>query len=178
MTAQAWAAALGAAAAIVVCSAMDAPVRAQQARGPLPFEPLGTSDEAIFPAFEGWGPLQDGERVFLLGYYNRNKRQPLDIPIGPDNRIEPGGPDRGQPTHFETGRQHGVFAIRVPKDFGTGKLTWTLTANGQTLTQPSSPRAQTRPSSNWTRSRAGSVTRFLSSSRCSNSPRSTALPVS
>jgi hypothetical protein len=25
-----------------------------------------------------------------------------------------------------------VFAIKVPKDFGTNKLTWTLTANGQT----------------------------------------------
>lgn len=120
-----------AAAVGVVCAGL-ASVGAQQARGPLPLEPLGTSDEAIFPAFEGWGPLQDGERVFLLGYYNRNKREAVDIPIGPNNRIEPGGPDHGQPTHFETGRQHGVFAIRVPKDLGTDKLTWTLTANGQT----------------------------------------------
>jgi hypothetical protein len=43
----------------------------------------------------------------------------LDIPIGPDNSIEPGGPDYGQPTHFLTGRQYGMFAILVPKDFGT-----------------------------------------------------------
>ncbi len=27
---------------------------------------------------------------------------------------------------------HGVFAIRVPKDFGNKKLTWTITVNGQT----------------------------------------------
>ena len=56
------------------------------------------------------------------------------MPIGPDNRIEPGGPDFGQPTHFLSGRQWGMFAITVPKDFGTKKLTWTLTANGHTST--------------------------------------------
>jgi hypothetical protein len=97
-------------------------------------EPLGNAGEAIFPAFEGWGPLKDGSNVLLVGYFNRNKTQALDIPIGPENRIEPGGPDFGQPTHFEPGRQYGVFAIQVPKDFGTKKLTWTLTANGHTST--------------------------------------------
>jgi hypothetical protein len=96
-------------------------------------EPLGTTGEAIYPAFEGWGPLKDGTNVLLVGYFNRNK-EALDIPIGPDNRIEPGGPDYGQPTHFHSGREWGVFAIPVPKDFGTKKLTWTLTANGHTST--------------------------------------------
>jgi hypothetical protein len=99
---------------------------------PLPLEPLGNVNEAIFPALEGWGPHKDGANVILLGYFNRNKNQEIDIPVGPNNRIEPGGPDYGQPTHFETGRKHGVFAIPVPKDFGTKKLTWTITANGQT----------------------------------------------
>jgi hypothetical protein len=97
-------------------------------------EPLGNAGEAVFPAFEGWGPIKDGSSVLLIGYFNRNKQQALDIPIGPDNRIEPGGPDFGQPTHFEPGRQYGVFSIQVPKDFGTKRLTWTLTANGHTST--------------------------------------------
>ena len=96
-------------------------------------EPLGTTGEAVYPAFEGWGPLKDGTNVLLIGYFNRNK-EAVDIPIGPDNRIEPGGPDYGQPTHFHSGREWGVFAIPVPKDFGTKKLTWTLTANGHTST--------------------------------------------
>ena len=48
----------------------------------------------------------------------------------------PGGPDQGQPTHFLTGRQWGMFAVKVPADFGTNKLTWTLVANGQTLDHP------------------------------------------
>jgi len=105
---------------------------AQLTRAPLVLEPLGSTGEAIYPALEGWGPDKNGDTLILLGYYNRNKTQELDIAIGPGNRIEPGGPDFGQPTHFYAGRQHGVFAIKVPKDFGTQKLTWTLTANGQT----------------------------------------------
>jgi hypothetical protein len=95
-------------------------------------EPLGNTGEAIYATFEGWGPTKDGSAVLLLGYFNRNKDQSVDIPIGPDNRIEPGGPDFGQPTHFHPGRQYGVFAIPMPKDFGTKRLTWTLTANGHT----------------------------------------------
>ena len=93
-------------------------------------EPVVNSGGPIYAAFEGWGPLKDGTNALLLGYFNRNKGQIIDIPIGPDNNIEPGGPDFGQPTHFLTGRQYGMFAITVPKDFGTKRLTWTIVANG------------------------------------------------
>lgn len=102
-----------------------------QTQAPLPLEPLGIRGEAVFPALEGWFPNADGTFTILLGYYNRNQSQILDIPVGPNNRIEPGGPDRGQPTHFLIRRQYGVFSIIVPKDFGNTKLTWTLVANGQ-----------------------------------------------
>ena len=37
---------------------------------------------------------KDGSTVILLGYYNRNRTQAVDIPIGPNDRIEPGGPDQ------------------------------------------------------------------------------------
>ncbi|MGH9256264.1 MAG: hypothetical protein ACRD3C_17035 [Vicinamibacterales bacterium] len=129
--------ALAAVAALVAAAlwAMAAPIQAQLPRPPLVLEPLGVRGEAIFPAFEGWGPDKSGENLMLLlGYYNRNKEQELVIPIGPDNRIEPNGPDFGQPTHFYTGRQHGVFTIKVPKSFGNARFTWSLTANGQTST--------------------------------------------
>lgn len=119
-------------ASVVLISAQQpSPTPQPSTRQPLPLEPLGATGEAIFPAFEGWGPHRDGSIVLLLGYYNRNKAGPVDIPVGPNNRIEPGGPDYGQPTHFEPSRAHGVFAIRVPKDFGNRRLTWTLTVNGQ-----------------------------------------------
>ena len=120
------------AAALVVCgSVIAAAAGEQKPREPLPAEPMGSGAEAIFPVLEGWGPHKDGSTVILLGYYNRNRSTSFDIPIGPDNRIEPGGPDYGQPTHFEPFQQHGVFAIKVPPGFGTSKLTWTLKVNGQ-----------------------------------------------
>jgi hypothetical protein len=100
----------------------------------LPGAPVGARGEAIFPAFEAWGPHKDGQNVIMIGYYNRNKDQALDIPVGPNNRVEPGGPDMGQPTHFEPGRHYGVFSIPVPKDAANRKYTWTIVANGQTST--------------------------------------------
>lgn len=102
----------------------------------LPFEPPHNSGQSITGAFEGWFPNADGTFSILLGYYNRNLKQTVDIPAGPDNRIEPGGPDHGQPTHFLPGRQWGVFTITVPKDFGDKKMTWTITVNGKTTTIP------------------------------------------
>jgi len=104
----------------------------------LPMEPPHDSGQSVTGAFEGWFGNPDGSYSLLLGYYNRNTKQELDIAIGPNNRIEPGGPDQGQPTHFLTGRQWGVFTVTVPKDFGTKKLTWTLLANGQTTVIPTS----------------------------------------
>ena len=104
----------------------------------LPLEPDHESGASITGAFEGWFQNADGTFSLLLGYFNRNTKQELDIPVGPDNRIEPGGPDYGQPTHFLLGRQWGIFTIRVPADFGNKKLTWTIVANGQPMTIPTS----------------------------------------
>lgn len=119
--------------AAVVSGCLAVSVSAQGPRLPMPLEPIGNSEEAIFPAYQGWGQSLDGKSYYIvLGYMNRNRRTTVEIPIGPNNRIEPGGPDMGQPTVFEPGLQKVVFAIQVPKDFGTKKLTWTLVANGQT----------------------------------------------
>jgi hypothetical protein len=89
---------------------------------------------SITGAFEGWFYNKDGSQSLLIGYFNRNTKQELDIPVGANNRIEPGGPDLGQPTHFLAGRQFGVFAIKVPKDFAGKELAWTVVANGQVNT--------------------------------------------
>lgn len=102
----------------------------------LAMEPLKDSGQNIYPAFEGWYINSDGSYTLLIGYYNRNKKEELDIPIGPDNKVEPGGPDQGQPTHFVVGRGWGTMAIRVPKDFGDKKIVWTITANGKTVSIP------------------------------------------
>ena len=122
-------------AAILACWAL-APAAGQPK--PLAMEPLHNSGQGVTGAFEGWFQNPDGTYSILFGYFNRNLREELDIPIGPNNRIEPGGPDRGQPTHFLTRRQWGVFTVTVPKDFGSQKLTWTLAANHQTNVIPAS----------------------------------------
>ena len=100
--------------------------------------PNPNARDNVTGAFEGWFKNPDGTFSLLLGYFNRNAKQVFDIPIGPDNKIEPGGPDRGQPTHFLLGRQWGMFAIKVPANFGQNKVTWTLTANGKTAVIPAS----------------------------------------
>jgi hypothetical protein len=116
----------------VLGAALSLSLAAQTPRFPMPLEPIGNANEAIFPAYEGWGELQDGSAyLIVLGYKNRNRAETIEIPIGPNNKIEPGGPDYGQPTVFAPGRQTTIFAIKVPKDFGRKKLTWTLVANGQ-----------------------------------------------
>jgi len=102
----------------------------------LPNEPRRLSGASVTPAFEGWFRNPDGSFSLLVGYYNRNQAQELDVPIGADNRIEPGGPDLGQPTHFRIGRQWGMFVLKVPSNFGQQRLTWTLVANGQSTSIP------------------------------------------
>ena len=86
----------------------------------------------IAPVYEGWERNPDGSFNLLFGYFNRNWEQRFDIPIGPDNQIEPDGPDYGQPTHFYPQRNRFLFKIRVPADFGDKELVWTLTSAGET----------------------------------------------
>ena len=89
-----------------------------------------TSGQPVWPAYEGWEKNDDGSFSFLFGYMNDNWQQELDVPAGPDNAIEPGGPDRGQPTHFQPRRNRFMFRVRVPKDWGDKELIWTLTTQG------------------------------------------------
>jgi hypothetical protein len=91
-----------------------------------------SSGQSVSPAYEGWWPNEDGSFTMFFGYMNSNWLQEFDIPIGPDNNIEPGGPDQGQPTHLFPRRNPFLFTITVPKDFGEKELIWTLTANGKT----------------------------------------------
>jgi hypothetical protein len=128
---------LGAAlAALVLLTSWPAVSAAPQKPSTLPLDPQRERGASISPAYEGWFPNADGSFSLLIGYYNRNAKEALDIPIGPNNRLSPGDADQGQPTHFEVGRQWGVFVVKVPKDFGTKTLTWTIVANGEEQSVP------------------------------------------
>jgi len=98
--------------------------------------------ELVAPVFEGWFRDETGTLMLSFGYFNRNFQQELDIPIGPDNKFDAVPPDQGQPTHFVTRRQWGVFAVPVSKQLEERLLaekksiTWTLRANNQSVTIP------------------------------------------
>lgn len=89
--------------------------------------------QAIQPIFEGWSWAPDGSINMHFGYLNRNYAETPEIPIGANNRIEPGGPDRGQPTFFYTRTNRNLFTVNVPKTWGPKEeLIWTVTFNGKT----------------------------------------------
>jgi hypothetical protein len=90
--------------------------------------------QSVIPSYEGWHPNADGTIDLWFGYLNENWQEELDIPIGPSNVIEPAeyATDAGQPTHFLPRNSRWVFAVRVPKDFGSKEVVWTLTSHGQT----------------------------------------------
>jgi len=91
-----------------------------------------TSSQNITPVYEGWRPNPDGSFELLFGYINREWDGQIAIPIGPENSMEPGGPDLGQPTNFFPRRNRFTFRIHVPKDFGSKEIVWTLTSKGRT----------------------------------------------
>ncbi|MGE3508065.1 MAG: hypothetical protein AB7N65_04200 [Vicinamibacterales bacterium] len=131
--------------ALLVCMAAAAITLAAQER-PSDIKPNDglrhASGELVAPVFEGWYRDGNGTLILSFGYFNRNFSQHLDIPIGPDNRIEPGPPDQGQPTHFMPRRQWGIFGVTVTPDLEKRlraekkTVTWTLRANGQTVSIP------------------------------------------
>ena len=58
------------------------------------------SGQSIAPEFAGWVANSDGSFDMVFGYMNRNYEEHPHVPIGPNNKFEPGEIDRGQPTYF------------------------------------------------------------------------------
>jgi hypothetical protein len=88
--------------------------------------------DSVVPVYEGWYANADGSFNLVFGYFNRNWDQEFDLPVGPANTLDPGGPDRGQPTHFYPRRSKFMFRVQVPKDFGEREVVWALTTSGKT----------------------------------------------
>ena len=115
---------------------------AMLAAGPLaavqqiPLPPNSTTGLTVTPAYEGWYENPDGTYSLSFGYFNRNTDEIIEIPLGPDNMVEPAGLAQNQPTRFEEGRHWGTFVVRVPGDFGDREVAWTLRVRGRTFTVP------------------------------------------
>src|SRR5262245_53849065 len=120
--------------ALVALSALAVPllVGAQQRDGLLSGNIKYNSGQSVQPIFEGWTKNEDGSFQFYYGYLNRNHVQELQVPVGAENKMEPGAPDRGQPTYFYPRFNRQLFSVTVPADWGPKReLIWTLVANGQ-----------------------------------------------
>jgi hypothetical protein len=108
--------------------------------------PLSGDNVAL--AYEGFWENEDGSFDILFGYFKRNWQEEIEVPVGSDNYIafvnagalddlsvparDMSRADQGQPTRFLPRRNMFVFAVRVPADFGSRDVVWTLTSNGVT----------------------------------------------
>jgi hypothetical protein len=91
--------------------------------------------QSVVPVFHGWSENADGTFDLHFSYLNRNWQEEVNIPVGPDNNIQPApfGPDGGQPTHFYPRMNRWQFTVRVPADFGKKEIVWALTSHGETI---------------------------------------------
>jgi hypothetical protein len=115
----------------LLCLSAAIPLFPQQLPTELP-QVRFNSGQNIVPYFEGWIRNPDGTFDLVFGYFNRNWKEELAIPAGAENKIEPNGPDAGQPTYFLPRRQRWIYRLRVPSDFGNKEVSWTITAHGRT----------------------------------------------
>ena len=133
----------------------------------VPVHPLNQTDlkiqtvrdygQGVLPIFEGWYPNEDGTYDLCFGYFSMNRLEALDIPVGPNNFIEPVRFNGLQPTHFVpqgprglvsqgppqfggiSGRLEGktcVFTVNVPADIGSERVWWNLIIDDQTYRVP------------------------------------------
>ena len=97
----------------------------------IPQEKFARGQDAV-PSYDGFLKNADGTFTLVFGYMNRNYEEELVIPAGPDNKLEPGMADQGQPTYFLPRRHAWVFRVKVPADWGNKELVWTITSHGRT----------------------------------------------
>ncbi len=112
------------------------PALAQGLKDELPPElriPRNRGD-SVQPVFDGWQRYPDGTISMWFGYYNRNLKEEVIVPVGAQNRFN-STDDQGQPAYFYPKRHQYVFKVDLPKTFRQDqKLIWTLVANGETCT--------------------------------------------
>lgn len=109
--------------------------------------PLGTpaaSGEAVAPMFNGWVKNEDGSTTMVFGFANQNREAIVDVPLGPNNKLEPEQFQGAQPTHFPVYnrggfvgiQERGAFAVTVPADMAGTEVIWTLASGGKTYSIP------------------------------------------
>ena len=126
---------------VVLVTAAIGVVGAQAPRAVAAGAPTPPDGQRVVPFFDGFYENADGSVSLSFGYSNLNATDVVEIPLGPNNFIEPKEFDGRQPTSFPpvsgggpTGarrdRERGVFTVTVPPTF-KGDVVWTLRHAGQ-----------------------------------------------
>ena len=103
---------------------------------------LRPNGQPVVPLYEGFYQNPDGSYQICFGYFNLNTEVDIDVPLGPNNKIEPAEFDGMQPTHFDRvpagnyRRYLCVFSVTVPEGFGQQEVQWTLNTGAEPLMTP------------------------------------------
>lgn len=102
------------------------------------------SGDIVGPMFNGWIKNADNSVTMIFGFVNRNREEVVDIPLGPNNYIEPAMFDGAQPTHFPVYKrpgfvglqERGTFAVTLPPEMADTEVVWTLKYAGHSYSVP------------------------------------------
>ena len=117
--------------------------RVPGAAGDLMLRNLQPSGQPVIPLFDGWFRNPDDTVELCFGYTNLNLVENLQIPLGPDNFIEPARFDAVQPTHFDQvpdiyRRRFCVFTVHLDDLADAPDVVWTLRVEGRSYSVPGS----------------------------------------
>lgn len=109
-----------------------------------PLATRGATGEAVAPMFNGWMKHEDGSVTMIFGFANQNREAIIDVPLGPNNKLEPAQFQGAQPTHFPVYnrggfvgiQERGAFGVTVPADMADTEVIWTLSSGGKTYSIP------------------------------------------
>ena len=109
-----------------------------------PLATRSTTGEIVAPMFNGWIMNEDRSVTMIFGFANQNRTADVDVPLGPNNKLEPAQFQGAQPTHFPVYnrggfvgiQERGAFAVTVPADMAGTEVVWTLTSGGNTWSVP------------------------------------------
>jgi len=109
-----------------------------------PLATRGATGEFVAPMFNGWAANEDGSITMMFGFANQNREATVDVPLGPNNKLEPAQFQGAQPTHFPVYsrrgfvgiQERGAFGVTVPADMANIEVVWTLTSGGKTYSVP------------------------------------------
>jgi hypothetical protein len=119
-------------------AAQDTDLAGVSLGGGLMIRNLRPSGQPVAPIFDGWYNEPDGSISLCYGYHSLNLEEDVDVPLGPDNFVEPSELDGAQPTHFdevppEYRRHFCAFTVSVENPEAADAVVWTLTTRGVRL---------------------------------------------